>query len=147
MAVENDEVSKTAVRTYVPEYQRDAWDDHAEELDMSRSEFVRSMVQAGRRGFDPGGQGPTSGSQAHSDSDGTPDGSEPDESAARTATPVDGFESLVLTELQDGCRSWDELFEAVTDEVGDRLESTLDELQADNRIKYSGREGGYVRVE
>jgi hypothetical protein len=32
----------------------------------------------------------------------------------------------------------------VTEDVEDRLESTLEGLQDDNRVRYSGRDGGYV---
>ena len=51
MAADGEE--RTSVRTYVPEYQKEAWAAHADELDMSQSEFVRTMVQAGRSGFEP----------------------------------------------------------------------------------------------
>lgn len=48
-----DSVSdRAAVRTYIPEHQKEEWDEDADSLDMSRSEFIRCMVQAGRHGFD-----------------------------------------------------------------------------------------------
>jgi hypothetical protein len=40
---------RVPVTTRVPGYQKEAWLDDADELDMSQSEFVRTMVQAGRR--------------------------------------------------------------------------------------------------
>lgn len=40
---------QTPVTTRVPAYQKEAWRADAEELGMSQSEFVRTMVQAGRR--------------------------------------------------------------------------------------------------
>lgn len=43
-----DAEESVAVKTTVPAYQRDEWDQHADELGMSRSEFLRCMVQAGR---------------------------------------------------------------------------------------------------
>ena len=46
------DVERAVVKTYVPAYQKDAWVDHADRLDMSQSEFVRTMVQAGRSGFE-----------------------------------------------------------------------------------------------
>jgi len=42
---------RRSVKTYVPEDQKAIWQDHADDLGMSQSEFVRTMVQAGRRGF------------------------------------------------------------------------------------------------
>jgi hypothetical protein len=39
---------RTPVTTRVPAYQKEVWEDDADELGMSQSEFVRTMVQAGR---------------------------------------------------------------------------------------------------
>lgn len=134
MAAENDETARTSVKTYVPAYQRDMWDDHADELDMSRSEFVRSMVQAGRKGFDPQGPAP----ETRED---TPAKTEPGESAE-----TDTIEDEIIAQLEDGPRSWDDLFEAVAGDIETRLEDALADLQEANSVQYSGREGGYVRV-
>lgn len=43
---------RVSVTTYVPQYQREAWEEHAEELEMSLSEFARTMIQSGRTGFE-----------------------------------------------------------------------------------------------
>lgn len=118
---------RTSVKTYVPEYQAEAWADHAEELGMSKSEFVRSMVQAGRNGF----EGVDSGSD--------PQGSEAEEGVA--------FEGRVVSALDGETRSWDELLAALTDDVEARLDEALSDLQAENRVQYSGREGGYTLVD
>ena len=137
MATESDaDTSRVSVRTYIPAYQRDEWDEHAEELDMSRSEYVRSMVQAGRRGF-----------EEFVDTVDTEEGaSSPD--AAEAGTDVaqdDDLESVVVETLSDGEHlSWDELLEAVTDDIEGRLEDTLQRLQDQNRVRYSGRHGGYT---
>ncbi|WP_136715240.1 DUF5805 domain-containing protein [Halorientalis salina] len=129
MATERDaDTTRTAVRTYVPSYQKDEWERHADEMDMSLSEFVRTMVQAGRRGFS-GGDVPDTDTDSGSDSGG-------------------GTEELeerilaILTESEP--LSWDELLTAVTGDIESSLDETLQELQAANRIQYSGREGGYV---
>lgn len=125
MSNEN-ETSRTAVRTYVPQYQKEVWREHADELDMSQSEFVRTMVQAGRSEFDlisEEGQTP----------DATP-GGEP-------------FETRVLTTLREhDFLSWEELVEALSGDLEDRLDDALGELQGSNRIRYSGRHGGYTVV-
>jgi len=137
MATDGDvDTSRARIQTYVPAYQRSKWQDHAEELDMSLSEFVRSMVQAGRRGFNGSGgsacenQVKKSGADHNSDAD--PRGKR--------------LEDRVLSIIDDNaCYDWDELLNAMTENVEAQLEEALDELQARDEIKYSGREGGYVR--
>ena len=120
---------RVSVQTYVPVGQRDCWREEADGLDMSQAEYVRTMVQAGRRGFDL--------------ADG---GNEP---ASPDATPgVDGLKSRVLAVLEErGAADWDVLLAGVTDDIEERLEETLEELQAENRVRYSGRQGGYTVVE
>ena len=39
---------RVGLKTYVPRYQKREWQSHADRLDMTQSEFVRVMVQAGR---------------------------------------------------------------------------------------------------
>ena len=46
------DTDRADVRTYVPTYQKNIWKQEAEARDMSLSEFVRCMVQAGRQGFE-----------------------------------------------------------------------------------------------
>ncbi len=61
MTTDKDE-ERVAITAYVPEYQREQWKGHANELEMSLSEFVRTMVQAGRKGFEePPSAGPNPG--------------------------------------------------------------------------------------
>lgn len=40
--------------------------------------------------------------------------------------------------------SWDELVAELTSDLEERLDETLSTLQADGRVTYSGRRGGYV---
>lgn len=122
--MDEPETERTAVTTYVPAYQAEIWTEHAEDLDMSRSEFVRTMVQAGRRGFDSGGE--MQGEHA--------------ETAGQQ-----GFESRVERALaESGPLSWDGLVEALTEDTEDRLDEALLALQEENRVSYSGRAGGYT---
>jgi hypothetical protein len=119
------DTSRTAVKTYVPTYQKIVWKEHADELGMNQSEFVRSMVQAGRRGFEPVREEPDS-------PDPNPGGN--------------GLETRVLELLSTDTYSWDELLEAVSDDIESRLDDALEELQATNQIRYSGRHGGYTII-
>lgn len=120
------DTSRTAVKTYIPAYQKEEWKRHADDLDMSQSEFIRSMIQAGRRGFESGSEEPRS-------PDATPGG--------------DGLETRLLELLSTDTYSWDELLEEVTDDIETRLDETLERLQSTNRIRYSGRHGGYTIVD
>jgi len=134
MAADGDE--RTSVRTYVPMYQKERWQSHADELDMSQSEFVRTMVQAGRSGFEP--------PEAESAED-----SASAESARPRSPDADpggnGLEDRVVEVLDDGDHyDWEALLSALTDDIEQRLDEVLQELQSDGRVRYSGRHGGYV---
>ena len=137
MGTESDrDTTRTAVKTYVPAYQREEWDDHAEKLDMSRSEFVRSMVQAGRRGFEE---------YASSETDGHAPTEPREATAAEQGSGSQDLEELVLETLSaEEHLSWEQLLAAVTDDIESRLEETLQDLQAENAVRYSGRNGGYT---
>jgi len=118
---------RTVVQTYVPAYQREQWDEHAEQLEMSRSEFVRTMVQAGRRGFGA-------------------DGDQAADASGDSADSADGsLDDRVREELAaSGPLSWEELLSAVTGDIETRLEESLQRLQANDELRYSGRQGGYI---
>jgi hypothetical protein len=122
------DTSRTAVKTYVPAYQKERWREHADELGMSQSEFVRTMVQAGRSSVEI------------SDSPAT------DENSSATGDD-DTLRDRVLAALEDDQLTWEQLVDELTGSIEDRLETALEELQADNRVRYSGRHGGYVLVE
>lgn len=118
---------RVTVRTYVPAYQKEIWKDDADELGMSQSEFVRTMVQAGRRGFDlESGEGKSSAENSGGDD----------------------LTNTVLEVLSgEGCLSWEELLDSAFDSIEGRLDDALAELQETNRVRYSGRRGGYCLVE
>jgi len=137
MASEQEvDTSRSRVQTYVPAYQKSDWEEHADDLDMTLSEFVRSMVQAGRRGF--------TGTASTTDS---AEAEEPRGRQESDANPKGrGLEERVLSTLaEEGCLDWDELVAAVTDDVETQLDEILQDLQSRDEIRYSGREGGYVR--
>jgi hypothetical protein len=132
------DTSRTTVKTFVPAYQKAEWKRHADDLDMSQSEFVRTMVQAGRRDFDIE---PVGGSESSEDSPASGDGDETDDGGDRE------FEERTLSVLSESeYRSWDDLVERLTADVEDRLDETLQRLQTENRVTYSGRHGGYAVV-
>ncbi|WP_338728680.1 DUF5805 domain-containing protein [Haladaptatus sp. DJG-WS-42] len=118
------DTERTVVKTYLPSYQKEIWQEHAAELDMSQSEYVRAMVQAGRKGFE----------------------ADPSEARSTPSNPGgDGLETRILSLLENGqYLSWDGLVEELSNSFEDRLESALDSLQQANRIQYSGRHGGYT---
>lgn len=126
MADESHDTSRTAVKTYVPAYQKRIWAEHANTLGMSQSEFLSTMVQAGRRRFEPA--------------------SEPATEPTGTAPAASGdLEERIETVLAEaGPLSWDELVAELTDDIEERLDDALQDLQARNRVSYSGRSGGYT---
>jgi|GEM_PF-99889 len=156
------DTSRTAVKTYVPAYQKRLWADHADELGMSQSEFVRTMVQAGRSDFSPPEEtGEFSASKAPQEStdghergkteprsgDATPgvEAGETGSSQRESSDESDELTDRVLEVLdRNGVLSWDELVEAVTDDIERQLDDAVQELQDENAIRYSGREGGYT---
>jgi len=126
---------RTAVKTYVPRYQKEIWAGHADELDMSQSEFVRTMVQAGRSDFDVDVALDESGEAAV-------------DSSADTGEPSGDLERLVTRALRrEGSLGWDTLVETLTADLEDDLEAALENLQESNVVRYSGRDGGYVIVD
>lgn len=124
------DTERVAVKTYVPAYQREEWDDHADCLDMSRSEFVRSMVQAGRSGFEEPAAAVASAAG--------PEGSDDE-----TGAPAIDDRILSILQTRDHA-DWDSLLESLTTDFEDRLEDALQSLQDEGRVRYSGRDGGYT---
>lgn len=129
MSSDADETETVQVKTRVPKYQRAEWKAAADRLGMSQSEFLRTMVQAGRNGFESG----ESAASARS----------PEERASPDANPgVNALEDRMLATLSaDEATSWDELVEALVGDFEERLEEIL---QSADRVRYSGREGGYI---
>ena len=126
------QTDRVSVQTYVPAGQRDRWRREADELDMSQAEYVRTMVQAGRRSFD------LEGGETAADEPRPPD-----------ATPRgEGLKDRILDALDEGgVTDWETLLSAVTDDVEARLEEALRELQSEGRVRHSPREGGYTVVD
>lgn len=137
---DNVDTSRTSVKTYVPAYQKAQWKSHANELGMSQSEFVRAMVQAGRRGFGE------SDEDADSSSPTGPSAQERNkENMLRQAGGSGELSERVVALLErEGTLSWEALVEALTDDIEERLDDTMAELQDDSKVRYSGRYGGYT---
>ncbi|WP_138006894.1 DUF5805 domain-containing protein [Halalkalirubrum salinum] len=131
---ESEESTRVSVKTYVPQYQKSEWISHAESLNMSQAEFVRTMVQAGRRGFEQGTTSQQSGSV---------------EVASPDATPgVNGLKTRILEVINSAeYPGWDGLLTELSGNFEDRVEDAIAELEANNRIRYNPRNGGYERVD
>ena len=126
----DDQSDRARVVTYVPTQQKTEWTEHADELDMSQAEFVRIMVQAGRKDFTIESGGAVEPGSGTTDPGG------------------DDLETRVLDALDsDGSLSWEELVESLSTDFEDRLEACLDSLQATNQIRYSGRNDGYTTID
>ncbi|MEE6208742.1 DUF5805 domain-containing protein [Salarchaeum sp. III] len=125
------EEERTSVKTYVPRWQKAEWVSDAEDLDMTQSEFVRAMVQAGRQNIqinvEDTGSGPV---------DPGGDGGET------------GLEEDVRSCLSsEGTLDWEELLAAVTDDVEDQVEAAIQSLEDKGAVRYRPREGGYTLVD
>lgn len=132
--------SPATVRVTVPEYQLTEWATHADDLEMSTSEFIRSMVQAGRRGFDE----TTIATNGDTDSGG--------EGEVATDQTGNGTTKGLRTELLEALsaseyRSWSALREHVVDEVEATLDAELRSLLDEGRVEHSPREDGYRLIE
>jgi len=125
----DDNNDRARVVTYVPTKQKTEWTEHADKLGMSQAEFVRTMVQAGRNDFT------------------LADGAV--EPGSDTTDPWGGdLETQVLGALEsNGSLSWEGLVDSLSTDFEERLETCLESLQATNQIRYSGRNGGYTRVD
>ena len=123
---------RTVVKTYVPRYQKQLWLDEAERLDMSQSEFLRTMVQAGRRGLLAGG----------SDS---VDESTTGDHRSRDVNPWgDDLETQILNELSaDEYQTWEELRDSLIGDLDDRLDQALVRLDRDDKLSRHPRDGSY----
>ena len=132
-SVSDSDTERTEVRVKLPRYQKEEWAGDAEDLDMSQAEFVRTMVQAGR-------------SELGLDADAASRAAASAEPPSRTVDPGgDGLEERVLGVLrQEEVMSWDDLLDAVVGDLEDRLDETMGELQQSGRVRFSGRDGGYV---
>lgn len=128
----SDETERVAVQTYVPAYQKELWTADADRMGMTQSEFVRTMVQAGRSDFEfP----PLS----------TVDAEPADVSIEGDTEGDDMFRDRILELLDsDEPVGWDGLVDALTEEIEADLDRTLETLQSEDAIRYSGRQGGYV---
>ncbi|MFC7070278.1 DUF5805 domain-containing protein [Halobaculum lipolyticum] len=146
------DTERVAVTARVPAYQKEAWVADAERLGMSQSEFVRTMVQAGRRdlgiadefGSPPGVDAPADDGRTEPASEGgdLEGGSPP------TNPRGNDLETTLLEALErEGVVSFDGLVEAVAGDVEERVDETMGDLQSRGLVRYSGRDGGYVRVE
>ena len=123
--------NRVTINTYVPAYQCDLWKKHAESLDMNLSEFIRLMVQSGRRGFDVEHQGRRGDS---------------DNKNIHETPGVTGLKIQILTLFNNAnCLSWDDIVQSITHSMEENIESTLKSLQDENLIQYSGKAGGYVQ--
>lgn len=112
------------VKTYLPTAQKTEWENHAAELDMSMSEFIRCMVQSGRKPFTV---------ENDQNQDVTPG--------------VDGYKTIILDILSTEPHTWEELEDEILGELSSTLEKELQELIEAGQVTLQPRTGEYKRVE
>ena len=117
---QSDSTNRVSVKTYVPEYQKQHWVNHASELGMSLSEFIRTMVQSGRQPF------------------------EIEQSAPIDVTPrVEDLKTPILDTLQNGPASWEEIAESVIGDIESDVEREVQKMVKSGEIVISPRTGQY----
>lgn len=111
----------------VPEEQRDIYDDEAEQMGFdSRSAYIRSMINAGRRDFGLNPKGPSQ------------------DSASFDAL----IEARITSLLQDGdALTKDEVVAELEAELEEIATDVLDQLDDDGTIDYDVQQNGFVMRE
>lgn len=117
----SDAKSRVAVKTYVPAEQKQIWEDHAGEMNMTMSEFIRTMVQSGRSPFTV---------EPTQTSDANPRG--------------DDLETAIHDILQTGPATFDDLSEQIIGNLEEQLDRTLMEM---DHVVVSGRTGEYRLID
>ena len=113
MSESEKDTERTSVRTYIPEYQKQEWKQHADDLDMTLSEFVRCMVQAGRRGFSPAPQTTEKGS----------------------SDQLVFYERQILDALEGGSMWFQDMVDLVTEDFHAQIKSMVEDMKRDGKIK------------
>jgi hypothetical protein len=136
------DTSRASVVVYTPAYQRDEWDKEAEELGMSRSEYLRMIIQAGRKHFNH------NKGQERLTSMGKPETPIPDsEHPSNTFSDDISLKTQILESIStEEYLTWNEIVDIVVDDIERYIDKTLDELRESNQIKYDGQKGGFTEM-
>ncbi|MFP4591095.1 MAG: DUF5805 domain-containing protein [Halobacteriales archaeon] len=116
-----DSDARVAVKTYVPREQKQLWEDHAENLEMTLSEYLRTMVQSGRSPFEV---------EKDRSSDANPRG--------------DDLETTIRDILAEGPATFEDLSDEIIGSLEEQLDRTLMEM---DKVVISGRTGEYRLVD
>ena len=100
----------------MPDYQREVWNEEAEEMGISFGEYVRMMIQAGRRelGYTEPDSDPSNGPDLES-------------------------QIIDILEEHDGDATWSELIDGVLGDLEDEIEDTVGELEEEGVVETSLR--------
>jgi hypothetical protein len=123
----NGGASGEVLELSVPQNLLRAWEHQAEQAKLSVSEYVVRMTEAGRMSVQ---MQPAGG----------------DESGA--AMSVEQLTDEIVDELRhENAVAWEQLVDAISRNLEERMEEALGRLQEDDVVRYSGLEGGYHLVE
>lgn len=131
------ETDRTEVKTYLPRFQKERWREDADTLDMSMSEFVRSMVQAGRRGF------------ALAEEDAGENVITPRRKGDLDPVHPGGndIKEGVLDAVEDGPKTFDDLTDIVMGDLEDQIADSLDSLMNDDLVVFDHRDREYLIID
>ena len=120
--------------TYVPEELLEDWDEMAEEMDMSRSEWLLAMVEAGRKKFDRDIQPDESkrdlrrrNTELWNDYQ---EASEERDRLRKQLRLTEGRAIVEFVEKNPGCR-YEEIAQHLVENQGSRLTKMLDAMNGD----------------
>lgn len=152
MSEADADTERVAVTARVPAYQKEAWVTDADRLGMSQSEFLRTMVQAGRRDLgiadEFGSPAGVEESVDATDEESASSAGDPEGGSPPAAPRGNTLEDHLLDALErEGVMSFDGLVEAVAGDVEARVDEAMGDLQSRGRVRYSGRDDGYTLVE
>lgn len=120
MSVEShQDIEGTVLNVYLPKSQKEEWEQHAAEMDLELSRYVREMVQSGRRPWFSG------------------DTERPVKNQSADTEPL---KQQILEGLQRSqSLDYEELLEVVTDNIQNRLDRAITELKEEGRVHQNPR--------
>ena len=149
---EDVDTERVAITARVPAYQKEEWVKEADKLDMSQSEYLRTLVQAGRHDLGIAEDiGPVIHAEHSIGSDQEEqinDSQHQDTSTEQFNLRSDGLKAHLLEEIErEEILSFDDLVRTIAGDIEEQVDDALADLQSSDRVRYNGREGGYTMVE
>jgi hypothetical protein len=146
---ENEEVDteRGAITAGVPAYQKEGWVKEADKLDMSRSEYLRTMIQACRHDLgiaeDIGPVRHAERSIGSNQEERINDSHHRETSSEPSTLGSGGLKAHPLEDIRrEEILSVDDLVTTTAGDIEEQLHNGLADLQSSDHVRYNGREEG-----